>query len=147
MKTFYLILFLALLSCNTKHTQNDLDIREILPVLKHQMSNGYLLVVPIDGCGVCVTKGVAFSKKHIQSQKIRFVITTQSSLKVIYQHYTDKEILNMVIDSSKKVANDGFIKNGHLLLIKIVDNKIESELEIQPSDVDSVFADIEQNIR
>jgi dihydroorotase len=147
MKTFYLILFLALLSCDTKKDNGDSDIRAILPTLNHDPENGYILIIPIDGCGVCVTKGVDFSKKHITSQKIRFVLTTQSSLKVIYRHYTEDEIRKMVIDSSKKVANYGYIKNGHLLLLKVVSNEIQSELEIQPSDVDSVFANVERNIR
>ncbi|AXE17920.1 hypothetical protein DR864_09330 [Runella rosea] len=148
MKIFYLIVYLLFLSCNNQSKELikvNTTFKEVSP---KENFDGFSLVIPIDGCGPCVEKGISFSKKNLKNPKILFFISSQLNLKPIYQYYTEGELStkSLLLDKSSLFFKNGLINQGHLLLLEIHQGHVDKMTDIEPNEVDDILSKLEKSI-
>lgn len=97
----YLLLGTIVSSCNRKSTFDEENF--FINAIDHaQISNSYkwIVIIPGAGCSGCIQEGEFFMKNYVNNDKILFVLTNLSSLKIL-QSKTGvkiKEHSNIYID-------------------------------------------------
>ncbi len=123
---FYIIMFFTILFLSCKNSNNNLY-KELtkLPNLKLNMVD-YILIVPNQGCGGCITYAEEFYNKNKESDNLYFIFTQIASLKNI------KSKLKLNSSNTYIDAKNSFVKffpedmKIYPCLIAIVNGKIKT---------------------
>jgi hypothetical protein len=75
------------------------------------IKDGYYLLIQVDGCNHCVDTTVSFSLHHLNSDKITFILTSETGgIKVFNDKYSDDQLKanNLVLDGQSAFIREKF---------------------------------------
>lgn len=115
------IAVMTLISCNL----NKQELRPLQLLLSEIDDPGkiskfdYFMLIPLGGCQYCVLKSIEFSKQHIGSNKIAFILTSMVGQKEITLNYSPDQLTaeNMIVDGEGKAYASALADENVKLLI------------------------------
>lgn len=139
---------MALACQDAKNTQADF---EYFSGLLQQIggkakSNQHYLVIPLDGCNRCVDTCVAFSKRHFNSHKITFIVSSVMGQKAIDLLYnTNRKNPNLFKDSKGIWASDSLIQ-GQIFYLSVENNQVIVKKAVAPKSVNDFLTGLEHKL-
>ena len=143
-----LLVMMALACQNTKKAQADfIYFSGLLQQVGGKVRNDqHYLVIPLDGCNRCVDSCVTFSKRHIDSHKITFIISSVMGQKAIDLLYdTNRQNSNLLKDSKGIWASDSLIQ-GQIFYIKVENKHVTIKEAVAPKAVSEFLTRLEHEL-
>lgn len=137
MKIYYLTLVLCFLNCSCQTSSEEKNFYKVCEQLSIPIRhNSYYLLIPIDGCGVCLKKSIEFSKKNISNQNIITVLVSTSGRKNAVIKYGGLMPSSIFIDEKGMFIN-AKICNGYVSVVSISDHNPFKIEFFEPKNIDS----------
>lgn len=84
--TFYMFLFLFLVSCKDKSEEVERTfLNKAIEQIDIPMNYQWIVIIPGAGCYGCIQEGELFMKRNIEKQNILYILTKTSSVKILQQ--------------------------------------------------------------
>lgn len=133
----YIVCVCVFYGCS--HTENDY--KKIADIVNDDISLNtvkYIVVIPQEGCGGCITTAEEFYNNHIDNKDIVFVLTNVMSMKAI-KHRLNFDASNTIIDINNEIA-DLLPENQQIYPAVItLQNGIATDIHFQSPDEDALL--------